>query len=893
MRLSLTLLLVLGMRLAIAQTNIVVAHSSQAVPAPLNAFIRFYTLKEAYCAISTSSQPPNPCSTAAGVASGAYNIILYGTTAVQLGASTLVWEKAGTLTNPINIYSYNKRVTLTRTASTTNGTMIRLLNVQYVNFFNIEFQNATYGITLDNADYCSITYCKFTGELSISNDDAAIWIGKGASPDNFDSSAFDNSASGYLQASYRNTISHNLITGQKFTDYCRARYNHGLYMSHGNVENKIYGNTILTEKISNGPYPIGEGIHVNHAYQQRNTISRNFIDHYYYKTSTFINCTQGSEHNTTMPCYPNDYDSWQRSRRAFDLISDDAADLPSIEDNILTGNYTYASSNVATNIECFGDPLSFYTDNILRSTNELPSLAESSYSYDKHHYYDPYWNPHAVGAISAAATISGDFDNDGKVDDIAVFYEFPGAVTEIHVWRYLDNAQRTDINQNPYRQDSFFQYMGVKWSNAGLGGFDANKIKGRVISGAYDNSNYKNDIAAIYDNGAGGVQVCVFLWDNINGEFDYYGGGSSWRNIATGFNASSIAGRVVSGDFTGDGLDDIATFYKVGTTGTEVNMFLSTGLSFTYRGGSQNWWSAASGFNTDKYTDRVVSGDFAGDSKDDIAIFFDAGSNATEVEMFISNGSAFTYQGGSNNWWSNVSLSLGNFDSNKIKGRIVSGDFDGDGSKNEVAAFYEGTLGVEVVRFKSTGTKPLAYYGGQNAWWTAQGFDVNRITGSVVAGDFSNGDNYDDIAAFYDYTYLSGNVRTNVWKSNALNAFTYVNEALGYPWVNNSDGSLGRLKVYETEDVHGLIELEREDLFIFPNPASNEFTVRYLLDEDVQVKLSLSSMDGKRVLLLDEFQSKGGHTRNVNVKTLNLKPGLYIIQMQKGIAITVKKVIVR
>jgi hypothetical protein len=657
------------------------------------------------------------------------------------------------------------------------------------------------------------------------------------------------------------------------------------------------------KNIRNGPYPVGEGIHMNHGYQRNNIVSRNFIDQYYDTTNyPLVNCQTKSgdcntvpEVNVSLSCESQITDSWQRSRRAMDLTTDQTPST-SIKYNQLTGNYLLAYNN----IECSDYPLAFYTEPALRSSsngNILPSLAEGYYTFDENHYYDPYWKPHTIGAISMVATVSGDFDNDGRNDDIAVIYEYPNAVTKIHVWRFLNGTQLTDPAYD-YKQEAFFEYMGVRWTSEGLGGFDANKIRGRVVSGRFDNADYRNDIAAIYDNGAGGIEIAMFLWNNSTKYFDYKGGNQSWRKIATGFDASKITGRVVSGEFTNDNLDDIATFYKVGTTGTEINMFFSTGSNFSYQGGSTSWWSAASGFNPDKYTDRIVAGDFDNDGQpDDIALFFDAGTNATEVEMFRSNGvNDFTYEGGSGNWWSNVTLGLGGFDSNKIKGRIASGDFDGDEKMDDIAAFYDlGTNATGLVMFKSNGTKPFTYQGGNSAWWstvTAGDFDANRITGTVVSGDFTNGDNTDDIAAFYDHSNSGGNVRSNVWKS-MNNSFSYVNESLGYPWAANflTGINQGRLQPIKSEsDTEPGSE---QEFSVYPNPTSDEFTVRYQLLEDQLVVISITYIDGRSIELVREHQSTGEHTMTFKSKDLYLLPGLHMIRIRKDLTTVARKLIVR
>jgi hypothetical protein len=52
---------------------------------------------------------------------------------------------------------------------------------------------------------------------------------------------------------------------------------------------------------------------------------------------------------------------------------------------------------------------------------------------------------------------------------------------------------------------------------------------------------------------------------------------------------------------------DIATFYG---GGVEVEVFRSTGRSFSYEGGFYNWWSTPNGFDANRITNHIVSGRF-------------------------------------------------------------------------------------------------------------------------------------------------------------------------------------------------------------------------------------------------------------------------------------------
>ncbi|PKV48823.1 putative secreted protein (Por secretion system target) [Aquimarina sp. MAR_2010_214] len=253
----------------------------------------------------------------------------------------------------------------------------------------------------------------------------------------------------------------------------------------------------------------------------------------------------------------------------------------------------------------------------------------------------------------------------------------------------------------------------------------------------------------------------------------------SWTRpnyIEAGFNASEITGKVVSGDFDNDGYkDDIAAFFYYQNGLTKINVWKSNNESLEYQG-SNGWWQSPSWYNSNNITDRVVVGDFDNDGyEDDIAAFYKTGTYETTIHVWKSNGGEFLYAG-SNGWWN-----TNGYDSDKVSGRVVSGDFDGDTFKDDIAAFYDNGNGNSVIHVWKSNGSSLSYKGSGGWWNPNSGYDANQITGRVVSGDF-DGNNTDEIAAFYDNG--NGNSVIHVWKYNGSN-FTYSNGSNGW-WNPNS-----------------------------------------------------------------------------------------------------------
>ncbi|MCG8927781.1 FG-GAP-like repeat-containing protein [Lentzea sp. CC55] len=219
------------------------------------------------------------------------------------------------------------------------------------------------------------------------------------------------------------------------------------------------------------------------------------------------------------------------------------------------------------------------------------------------------------------------------------------------------------------------------------------------------NGDGKDDVATFTRGDRADVYVALSSGEGFSGT------GVKWHNdFAFGTETPLV------GDFNGDGKDDIATFTQ-GNTG-DVFVALSNGSAFA--GTAVKWhdWFAVGG-------EVPVAGDFNGDGKDDIATF--TRGEAGDVFVALSTGSGFA--GTTVKWHDRFGL----------HGEVVdAGDFDGDG-KDDIVTFTRGDAGDVFVSF-SDGTKFV-----QDGWKWHENFAFRTEIPEV--GDF-NGDGKADIATF-------------------------------------------------------------------------------------------------------------------------------------------------
>ena len=416
-----------------------------------------------------------------------------------------------------------------------------------------------------------------------------------------------------------------------------------------------------------------------------------------------------------------------------------------------TSNYTKDAYFTGTNGVALGAPFRADNHNLGKSVIPVGNVVTNVIRLDVESSYGSYIganeiiihattvsNEELINCIAPVATVSGNFDGDSNYQDIAKFYGY-GSTTFIAVWSYLGSS---------------LVYRGIWWYSAE---FDVNRIKGRVVAGNFQgNANGRDTIIVFYENASAWTDAFFFTYDWSGG----FNNGTDmiliWRSYS--FGASDITDRVVSGDFDGDGQDEIIAFHDDGGNNISAYMFQFDDTTNLLNGGSSYWppiWLSNT-FCAKDITGRVVAGDFDGDGRDEIITFHDDGGNTTTAYMFrFDNG---VLNDGSSYWppvWSSNT-----FCAKDITGRIVSGNFQGNANgREDIIVFYDEGAAITTAYFFSFYASTGLLNDGSIYWppvWSSQGYAGSAITDRIVGGNFTN-NGKDEIIAFYFSSQYSVN----------------------------------------------------------------------------------------------------------------------------------------
>jgi RHS repeat-associated protein len=342
------------------------------------------------------------------------------------------------------------------------------------------------------------------------------------------------------------------------------------------------------------------------------------------------------------------------------------------------------------------------TDSAGNITNEavatkLPPII-TTYSQESGTLANPVYSDDTGGNWSAYSFASGDFNGDGKTD-IMMYYHLGG-------WQIFVRLALGDGRFGP----SQYYYDGTgNWSSyyPAFGDFNGDGRTDMLLSHT------------------GGIWQSFVRLANVDGSF-----GPAIYSDDTGGNWSPYS--FASGDFNGDGKTDIMMYHKQGATWqTSVRLALGNGKFglATYSDSVAGDWSSYS----------YASGDFNGDGKTDIMLYYHQGGWQANIRLANSDGT----------FGQHISSQIS--DGNWTSYYPGFGDFDGDGTTDMLMSHTAGIWQSSVRRSNSRsanllnaissglGSATTITYAPSTQWSNMQlPFPVQRVSAISVCGNWNS-----------------------------------------------------------------------------------------------------------------------------------------------------------
>jgi N-acetyl-anhydromuramyl-L-alanine amidase AmpD len=226
---------------------------------------------------------------------------------------------------------------------------------------------------------------------------------------------------------------------------------------------------------------------------------------------------------------------------------------------------------------------------------------------------------------------------------------------------------------------------------------------------------------------------------------------------------------------------------------------------------------------------------------------------------------------------------------------------------------------VKSICADSAGNLSAIYYKDLNIDWTPPsavsvindglGADITYTSSSTqLSANWSGSSDLNSGISRYFYAIGTTPGATNIvnWTDNwfydtaTVTGLSLTDGQIYYFSVKSEDGAGLQSTVYTSNGqtvqlATGIDEaITNSEIAVYPNPFTNNSTIKYQLAENTKVTIMMYDVLGKEIILYNnENQSSGKHELVINSKDLNLTTGIYFVKMKTDREVKTIKVIVR